>query len=249
MTNEMILLGVLVAASVGMIIYALWPAKKEKEDHVLRRMAGRRSTPEQGIVKHGGSSTARQVLEKVAPIAMKPVMPKSAEEMSTLREKLANAGFRHESATRYFLASKTIAGIVFACLGFLYAWGKGQEPKQMIGVICFVGGLGFMFPNVWLGIAKSKRTEKVRNGLPDSLDLLVVSVESGLALDAGLQRVSDEMKNVHPELSEEMTIATLETQMGVPRSESLDNMARRCGVDEMKALVAVITQADRQGHP
>ncbi|UCD28716.1 MAG: type II secretion system F family protein [Planctomycetota bacterium] len=75
----------------------------------------------------------------------------------------------------------------------------------------------------------------------------MVSVEAGLALDAGLQRVSEEMHAVHKELSEEMQIATLETQMGVPRAEALENMARRTGVSEMQALIAVITQAERFG--
>jgi tight adherence protein C len=111
----------------------------------------------------------------------------------------------------------------------------------------FVGGIGFMLPNVWLAIARGSRSEKIRNGLPDSLDLLVVSVESGLALDAGIQRVSEEMSTVHIELAEELQIAMLETQMGVPRAEALENMARRTGVDEVKALVAIITQAERFG--
>ena len=104
-----------------------------------------------------------------------------------------------------------------------------------------------MLPNMWLWVARGQRAEKIRNGLPDSLDLLVVSVESGLALDAGIQRVSDEMSNVHTELAEEMQIATLEAQMGVPRAEALLNMAGRCGVSEMRALVAVITQAEKFG--
>jgi mannitol-specific phosphotransferase system IIBC component len=127
MTQDMIILAVLVAASVGMIIYSLLPARKQEEEHVLRRMAGRRATDEQPLAKSASRSAAKQMLEKVAPIAMRPVMPKSAEEMSTLREKLANAGFRHESATRYFLASKTIIGILLAGIGLTFAWGKGYE--------------------------------------------------------------------------------------------------------------------------
>lgn len=246
--SEMMILGILVVVSVSMLIYALLPANKELRDHVIRRMAGKRSDPEQTLIKgQAKSSAATKMLERVAPLAMKPVMPRSDAEMSTLREKLANAGYRHESATRFFLASKTIVGLVAATIGLVFAWSRGYDTKHLFGIVAFAGGLGFMAPNVWLGIAKGKRTEKVRNGLPDSLDLLVVSVESGLGLDAGLQRVADEMSRVHPELSEEMQIATLETQMGVPRAEALQNMARRCGVNEMKSLVAVITQAEKFG--
>jgi tight adherence protein C len=122
-----------------------------------------------------------------------------------------------------------------------------MPTKQVLGIAFFAGGCGFMFPNLWLSIAQRQRTEKIRNGLPDSLDLMVVSVESGLALDAALQKVSDDMENVHPELSEEMQITSLEGQMGVPRAEALEKMARRCGVEEVRSLVSVISQAERFG--
>ncbi|HOB75033.1 MAG TPA: type II secretion system F family protein [Phycisphaerae bacterium] len=245
--NEIFILGVLVCASVAMIIYSLWPTRRQEEEEVLRRIAGKRQNAEPAGAMGDPRSAARQVLEKVTPIAMKPVMPASEEEMSTLREKLAQAGFRRESATRYFLASKTILGAALAAVALIVCLSSGHETKHVLGMAAFLGGLGFMLPNLWLRLACSQRAEKIRNGLPDSLDLLVVSVESGLALDAGLQRVSDEMRNVHAELSEELQIATLETQMGVPRSEALENMARRTGVDEMRALVAVITQAEKFG--
>ncbi|GMU20434.1 MAG: hypothetical protein AMXMBFR13_05310 [Phycisphaerae bacterium] len=243
--NEMIILGGLVLVSIGLIVYSLWPKAQKEEEQVLRRMAGRRQQQEPETADR--RSAARQMLERVAPLAMKPVMPKSDEEMSTLREKLSQAGFRRDHATKYFLASKTILGLAVAGVGLLLGIGGGYEPGQMLGMAAFGGGIGFMLPNLWLVLARSQRAEKIRNGLPDSLDLLVVSVESGLALDAGLQRVSEEMRNVHSELSEEMQIATLETQMGVPRAEAMENMARRCGVDEMRALVAVITQAEKFG--
>jgi tight adherence protein C len=72
-------------------------------------------------------------------------------------------------------------------------------------------------------------------------------VESGLALDAAIQRVGDEMKNVHPLLSEEFQIATVETQMGIPRAEALGNLAARTGVPEMRSLVSIVNQAERFG--
>lgn len=247
--NEMVLLGVLVATSVGLIIYSLWPGKDDERRQVLRRMSGARREGEQPLAgRHAGPpSAARQMLDKVAPYAIRPVMPKTDAEMSTLREKLSQAGFRHESASKYFLASKTISGLGLALVAVMISLAKGSDARQVFSMAAFLGGLGFMFPNVWLWMARKQRSEKIKNGLPDSLDLLVVSVESGLALDAGLLRVGEEMSHVHPELSEELQIATLETQMGVPRAESLENMARRSGVEEMRALVAVISQAEKFG--
>lgn len=246
--TQMLLLLVLVVISAGLLIYSLLPDRREEEETVKRRMAGKRSHVEQPLVAtKKKASTAKQMLEKVAPYAMKPVMPRSDAEMSSLREKLAQAGYRQEAVTRYFLASKTIVGGTLALVTLVFAWSAGYDTKQLFGMVASAGGLGFLLPNAWLWLARNQRIEKIRNGLPDSLDLLVVSVESGLALDAGLQRVSEEMNNVHPELSNEMQIATLETQVGVPRAEALENMARRSGVDEMRSLVAVITQAERFG--
>jgi tight adherence protein C len=218
---------------------------------MLRRITNKKDKKTEQLLSNNAyanrPSAARQMLDKVAPYAMKPVMPKSDAEMSTLRERLSNAGFRKENASRNFLASKTIVALGLAILTLFYCWGRGYDARLLFGYGAIAGGLGFMLPNIWLSIAIGKRKEKLRNGLPDSLDLLVVSVESGLALDASLQRVSDEMDNVHPELSEEMQIATLETQMGLPRAEALENMGRRCGLEEMQALVAVIVQAEKFG--
>jgi tight adherence protein C len=115
------------------------------------------------------------------------------------------------------------------------------------GLAALCAGVGLMLPDAWLSIAASGRKTKLRHGLPDTLDLLVVSVESGLALDAALKRVGEEMATVHPELSDELRIATMETQMGIPRNESLENLSRRAGVEEVRSLVSVVIQAEKFG--
>lgn len=246
--DQPIILGALVVISIVMVIYSLIPSRKNEEAHLKRRISGKGPNQKGGVYQpHKERSAAKELLDKVTPLAMRPVMPAKEEEMTALREKLAQAGFRRETATRYFLASKTILGLALAGLMVLIGLSTAIAPQKLAGLCIFVGGVGFLLPNLWLAIAKSSRTEKIRNGLPDSLDLLVVSVESGLALDGALQRVGDEMAKVHPELSEEMRIAVLETQMGVPRMEALEKMSRRCGVEEVRSLVSVIGQAEQFG--
>ncbi len=245
---QLIVLLVLVVLSAMLIVYSFLPDRSQHEEKILRRMSGRKGeAPDLPTAGQNRKSAATQVMEKVAPLAMKPVMPRSDEEMSTLREKLAQAGYRNESVVRVFLASKTMLGIALAVLTLVVCWARGLDVQQLFGFAATAAGAGFMLPNLWLWVARHQRAEQIRNGLPDSLDLLVVCVESGLALDAGIQRVSEEMHHVHVELSEELQIATLENQMGVPRAEALEHMARRSGVSEMNALVAVITQAERFG--
>jgi tight adherence protein C len=192
-------------------------------------------------------SAAKDLVKRVAPIAVKPVMPKSDEEMSNLRVRLSNAGFRRESAVTLFLASKTVVGVGLAAVTLFLTWSSGHSMERVFSISACVAGVGFMLPNIWLMLATKERAQKIREGLPDSLDLMVISVEAGLGLDAAIQRVGDEMATVHPQLAEEFTITTLESQMSVPRAEALDHMATRTGVAEIRSLVTVITQAERFG--
>lgn len=246
---EIVSVAVLVVAAVAMIAYSLWPAKSEKDGAVERRLVTAGKDRDSAALMRAAKEAAAKasMFARAAPLLSKPMMPKSAEESNTLRMKLANAGFRRENAPLMFLASKTALGAAFGLLVAFYALSAGKQMTSILGLGAFAAGIGFLGPNGWLWLAIHGRSEKIRNGLPDSLDLLVVSVEAGLGLDAAVQRVGDEMRHVYPELSEEMQIATVETQMGVPRSEALTRMGDRTGVVEMKSLVAVISQAEKLG--
>lgn len=241
---EVIVIGVLVVVSIGLIIYSVLPAAREHRQTVLRRLSGRKTDERAVIQKKAKASAAKRFADKLAPRLAKPG---SEQTINNLKIKLANAGLRYEGYPAMFVASKTVLGLGLGGLTFLLAASAGHSMSRVLGLAGMLGGLGFVLPNLWLWLATKQRQEKIRYGLPDSLDLLVVSVEAGLGLDAAVQRVGDEMRTVHPELCEEMTIATLETQMGVPRGEALQNMASRTGVAEMRSLVAVITQAERFG--
>ena len=245
---SLVVIVVMIAVSVAMIAYSLMPRKRDEQETILRRMSGRRATDETALLrKQAKESVAKKMVRKVAPLATRPVMPKNAEEMSRLHVKLANAGMRRDNATTLFLASKTMFAVLFAVVALLLTWAKGSNLQHVGSWAVFATAAGFMAPNVWLIMAVRRRSDEIRKGLPDSLDLLVISVESGLALDAAIQRVGDEMKNVHPTLSDEFQIATLESQMGIPRAEALDNMATRTGVPEVRSLVSVVNQAERFG--
>ncbi len=242
------LLALMLAASVALIVYALWPKAGEGEETIKRRMSGRSAQDAVAAVRRQAKeSVARRVMETVAPLAVRPVMVGSAEDMSRLRMKLARAGVRSETAPMMLLASKTVVAGLLGLAGGVYCWLNGTTLANGAGISLTCAGIGFLAPNLWLNMAINKRGEKIRNGLPDVLDMLVISVESGLGLDAAFQRVGDEMRHVHPSLSEELQIVTLESQMGIPRSEALTNFTTCTGIDETKSLVAIINQAERFG--
>jgi tight adherence protein C len=246
--TTMYLLGGMAVVGVMLIVYAFWPKPTEDDEAIKRRMTGRRA---QSAVKEmrrqAKESVAKRVLNTLTPMAIRPSMKNDAAQMSKLRMKLSTAGLRSETAPTTFLASKTMMAVLVGMAAAAYVWAKGTHLENAIGIVMIAAGLGFLAPNMWLSSAISKRGEKIRNGLPDTLDMLVISVESGLGLDAAFQRVGDEMKKVHATLAEELQLVTLESQMGIPRSEALGNLSTRTGLDEVRSLVAMINQTERFG--
>lgn len=241
-------IGILVFLGIGLIVYSLFPRRGDQRDAVKRRLEGRRQLDESAEIKREARLTAtKSLVKKAAPMLQKMVMPASDQEQSQLRVKLTQAGYRSPQAQTIFLASKTAVLALGAIAGVVLGLSLGYDLKGVLACVMFAGGAGFIAPGMWLSSVSKSRQEKIRHGLPDVLDLLVVSVESGLALDSAIKRVGEEMAMVHPELSEEFRIATMESQMGIPRGEALENMATRVGVDEVRSLVSVIAQAERFG--
>ncbi len=242
------MIGGMLMLAIVLITFALWPRSKGDGDAIKRRMAGRSAQSNIARVRQQAKeSVAKRVMDKVTPIAVRPSMVTNAEEMSKLRIKLTTAGFRSEKAPMTFLASKTVVAMLLGLAVAAYCWAKGTPVQTAVGGVMLGAGFGFLAPNLWLRSATQKRMDQIRKGLPDTLDMLVISVESGLGLDAAFQRVGDELRKVHPTLSEELQLVTLESQMGIPRSEALGNFATRTGLEESRSLVGVINQAERFG--
>jgi tight adherence protein C len=107
--------------------------------------------------------------------------------------------------------------------------------------------LGYLLPDIWLTWRIRARQHRLRLALPDGLDLLVICVEAGLGLDQALARVSQELRFAHPELSEELQVMNLEMRVGKTRLEALRELSQRTGLDDIKALVAMLIQTDRFG--
>ena len=178
-----------------------------------------------------------------------PLMPKTELEQSQLKVKLANAGFRSESAVNVYLGLKFITLLVFLAAGLAYTFqqnGLNLTFNSMIPLGIMMG-VGFYLPSIILWYLRKKRQEAIFLSLPDALDLLVVCVESGLGLDAGLRKVTDEMKDHAKIICEELSLANFQLQMGRPRREVLHDLGVRTGVDDVRSLAAILIQADRFG--
>ncbi len=194
----------------------------------------------------------KDIIDRFSGLA-KPLQPKSEFEVSQLRQRLANGGFRSEKAVQVYLgirfASMLLGFAVLASLIPVYWTGNVMDLFQGgAGIILSVTlALGLFAPEWILSYIISKRKEAIFLALPDVLDLMVVCVESGLGLDAAMRKVCEEMKDHHPVITEEINIANFQLQMGRPKRDVLHDLGVRTGVDDMRSLAAVLIQADRFG--
>jgi tight adherence protein C len=184
---------------------------------------------------------------ETAKALSRPLMPQTELEQSQLKIRLANAGFRSDSAVAVYLGIRFGTFMLFfltSLAGFLPKYGFTLTALKPIVIVT---GIGFYLPAVVLWFLRSKRQEAIFLTLPDALDLLVVCVESGLGLDAAMRRVVDEMKDHAKVICEELSLANFQLQMGRPRREVLHDLGVRTGVDDVRALAAILIQADRFG--
>jgi len=170
------------------------------------------------------------------------VAPKSAKETGKLQQRLVAAGYRSKEALIVFFGIR----LAVALTGFALLMSPViARPNLFLAM--GATALGYLLPSMALGRMAKKRQHKIRLGLPDALDLLVVSVEAGLGLDQAIQRVGMELDFAHPELSNELSLINLELRAGKGRAEALRNLAERTGVDDVSSLVAMLVQTDKFG--
>lgn len=200
-----------------------------------------------GLAGGDDGNGMKGMIEKAAPKLSKALESKDEEEQSALKVRLGNAGFSNPNAPRNFLALKIISLILGLLFGAIYGFANmGVSNNSWMGFV-IGGGCGFYLPEAVLTLLKMSRQQKIFLQLPDALDLLVVCVEAGLGLDAGMRRVSEELMDGAPEVCQELATANMQLQMGRPRREVLRDLGIRTGVDDMRALAAILIQADRFG--
>ncbi|HTU22045.1 MAG TPA: type II secretion system F family protein [Gemmataceae bacterium] len=176
-----------------------------------------------------------------------PLMPQTELEQSELRIRLANAGFRSDSAVAVYLGLRFAVLMGFLLLGMAIFLPKHGFTLAALKPVVLFGGVGFYLPSLVLWFIRKKRQDEIFLALPDALDLLVVCVESGLGLDAAMRKVCDEMKDHAKVIAEEFSLANFQLQMGRPRREVLHDLGVRTGVDDVRSLAAILIQADRFG--
>jgi tight adherence protein C len=163
--------------------------------------------------------------------------------MSRIQRRLVKAGFHGlMPAVVYSIAELTLP--VVAALAVLMV--AGAHTTTFIFAI-LAGVVAYLVPGFWLEYRIKLRKKHIQNGLPDALDLFIVCLEAGSALDQAIMKASEELALAYPALTEELRMVTSEIRAGKPRIEAFKNFAERTKVDDVRSLVAMLVQTDRFG--
>ncbi len=231
-----IALAVIVFLTIGLTIFSFGAAAYAPSSLLgsrLRALGWQRAKPEE---KPAFKERIEQALDPLSK-----AIPLSPGEVSRARRWLIQAGYREERHLTIYVGSR----LACALFGFalVVASSGFDSPVLLISVTAF----GFFLPRLALKRIIRNRQQRIKLGLPDALDLTVICVEAGLALDQALMRVGEDLRHAHPELSDEFHLVNLEMRAGKPRAEALRNLVDRTGVDDIRSLVGTLIQTDRFG--
>jgi tight adherence protein C len=199
--------------------------------------------------------------EYAAPVAIRPVVRRSPWQgfldwlgarvpaqlgVGTVNaSQLVHAGFDGPAAGPVFALLRVSSAVLFSTLAVVFA---PRGDSLTFGAFLVIGiAIGLLAPTTILKSLVDARKTRLRRSIPDALDLLVVCVEAGVALDAGIQRVSREMYQLHPLLAEELLGMTRRISAGMPREQAMHGLYIRTGVEELRGLASHMLQSERWG--
>jgi tight adherence protein C len=181
------------------------------------------------------------VRPKAQPAGLAKARQGASSKVTRLQRRLEMAGWRDPETAALFSLAETASPLLCGAAPLVFLGTEGW----LLAVVCAV--LGYLLPDLVLTRATKRHQKAIQNGLPDAIDLIVVCVEAGSSLDQAIMRASEELEIALPALAQELRTVTSEIRAGKPRLEAFQGLARRTDVDDVKALVAMLTQTDRFG--
>lgn len=239
----MVLLAVYQAALVKKPMAGRVKTLQERRD-ALKAGLVRTSKRTSHIKKVDGVGSLRTIAEKLKLL--------QNEQTKKLTLQLQQAGFRSKDALVIYQVARLALPLVMGLVGIILFYGMGVmmkyatfHPMMAIGLVFF----GLKLPDLYVTNTKQKRTEAIRKGLPDALDLMVVCAEAGLTLDSALNRVAKELERAAPELSDEFSLTAIELGFLPERRQALVNLSERVDLPALRGVVTTLIQSERYGTP
>lgn len=174
-------------------------------------------------------------------------------QIKDIQQKLAYAGIRNKDLAVYVIMARLVLPLVLGSIVALLVYGSNTFPDwgefKRFAAFAVTVILGYKGPEIYLKNIATKRTDAIRKGLPDALDLLVICAEAGLTVDAAFNRVAKELGRAYPELGDEFALTSIELSFLNERRKAFDNLAYRVNLEAVKGVVTTMIQTERYGTP
>ena len=252
--------GTLLVAVATMALMAAIYAAITVRDPMAKRvkaLAERREQLKAGIVTSTAKKRASLIRKNETTDRMKSMLQGlrvlQDSQLKTAQQRLAQAGIRKKEWAVAVIFARMIAPIVLGVsIGALVYWSnlfpEWGSIKRFMAFAAAVG-IGYKGPDIFIANLVNKRTDAVRKGLPDALDLLVICAEAGLTVDAAFGRVAKELGRAYPELGDEFALTAIELSFLHERRSAFENLAYRVNMEAVKGVVTTMIQTERYGTP
>jgi tight adherence protein C len=174
-------------------------------------------------------------------------------QIKVAQTKLMQAGIRSKEWAVAVIFGRLALPIIFGGLAVILVYGTDMfatySPLKRYGIVAVTFILSYKAPDIYLKNKITKRSDAIRKGLPDALDLLVICAEAGLTVDAAFARVARELGRAYPELGDEFTLTAIELGFLTERRQAFENLATRVNLDAVKGVVTTMIQTEKYGTP
>jgi tight adherence protein C len=247
------------AVAAGAVLLAIYAAVTVRDPMAKRvkALVERREQLKAGITASTAKKRAKLVRNTDATDRMRGWLSSmkvlQEDQIKTAQQKLAQAGIRRKELAVVVIFSRLVAPIVLGGAAGIYIYALGGLPdwspfKKFIAFALAVGA-GYKGADIYLQNLISKRTDAIRKGLPDALDLLVICAEAGLTVDASFNRVAKELGRGYPELGDEFALTAIELGFLTERRMAFENLAYRVALDAVRGVVTTMIQTEKYGTP
>ena len=257
---DVLWVGSLLAGFAAMaVMYAIYTAVtiRDPMQKRVKALSERRDQLKSGLIVQSSKKRTSLVRKTDSTEKVKDTLSSlkvlQASQLEDIQQKLAQAGIRNKELAYYVLFARMVLPIALGSIAAFMIWGinffPDATPLRRVMYFAAAIGAGYKGPEIYLSNIISKRTNAIRKGLPDALDLLVICAEAGLTVDAAFNRVARELGRAYPELGDEFALTAIELAFLSERRMAFENFAYRVNLDAVKGVTTTMVQTERYGTP
>ena len=250
---------ILSAVAASAVVFAIYAAISVRDPMAKRVKAlnERREQLKAGITASTSKRRAKLVQKNETADKLRDLLSSlkmlQDSQVRAAQQKLLQAGIRNKDLAFVVIFGRLALPIVLGGLMALWVYGLDGfptwSPLKRYALVAGTLILSYKAPDIYLKNLITKRSDAIRKGLPDALDLLVICAEAGLTVDAAFHRVAKELGKAYPELGEEYALTAIELGFLTDRRQAFENLSRRVALDAVKGVVTTMIQTEKYGTP